>query len=80
MRQSYGFRMTPESTSPRIQPGATYRVALGQHHNFKARVVRPAALQGWWWCQDNNTGEPIVLPENAMERDEAQDVPNGMGA
>ncbi len=58
------------ASAPRIQPGTTYRVALGQYHRFKVRAVRPAALHGWWWCEGHENGDPIVLPEGVLEVDE----------
>jgi hypothetical protein len=57
--------MTANET--RIQQGTMYCVALGQYHRFKVRAVRPAALPGWWWCEGDKTGDPIVLPEDALE-------------
>jgi hypothetical protein len=53
----------------RIQPGKTHRVTV-EHHSFKVRAIRSSAVNGWWLCEGETTGERVMLPEGILEEDD----------
>lgn len=48
-----------------IQPGNTYSVEM-ENSRFRVRAVRPAALRGWWLCEGEDSGEPLMVPEDKL--------------
>jgi hypothetical protein len=56
-----------------IHSGRIYWVSL-DNVRFKVTAIRPSALEGWWLCEGQTTGEPLMVPVKALaeaEEDEA---------
>lgn len=48
-----------------ITSGQTYWVTL-DNVRFKVKAIRPAALDGWWLCEGEATGDPLMAPTNVL--------------
>ena len=53
-------------TKERIKAGKIYWVKV-EKAKFKVRAIRPAIIKGWWHCEGENTGDPLVIPEEKLE-------------
>ena len=51
-----------------IRPGETYWVVVDEVR-FKVRAVRPSALPGWWLCETERMGDPVMVPEKHLAED-----------
>ena len=49
-----------------IQPGKTYWVEV-ERTRFKVRTIRASALRGWWFCEGEDAGDPLMIPEDKLE-------------
>lgn len=49
-----------------IKAGETYWVKV-EKARFKVRAIRPSAVKGWWYCEGESAGDPLVIPEDKLE-------------
>lgn len=63
---SFFLRSASMTSKEPIKAGETYWVKV-EKAKFKVRAIRPSVIKGWWHCEGEETGDPLVIPEDKLK-------------